>query len=119
DLENPKSDTLAATHAKNRFIRDRHCYTCHSDYGLAGTATAKMGGLGHVVRYTTGAYTLPLKIARPYPNIRCLGCHARAPRFVNNPAHPKDMMPVLMDGSTSCLVCHGPAPPEQKKVASQ
>jgi cytochrome c nitrite reductase small subunit len=119
DLYNVKSDTLAATHAKNRYIRERHCYTCHSDYGLAGTAAAKMGGLGHVVRYTTGAYTIPIKIAHPYPNVRCLGCHAGALKFVNSPAHPKAMMPELMSGSTSCLVCHAPAHPEQKKVAAR
>jgi cytochrome c nitrite reductase small subunit len=118
DLRDAKSDTLAATHAKNRYIRDRHCYTCHSDYGLAGTAKAKLGGLGHVVRYTTGAYTLPLEIADPYPNVRCLGCHAGAPKFVNARGHPKAMMPVLMDGSTRCLVCHKPAHPKAAKGAT-
>jgi cytochrome c nitrite reductase small subunit len=119
DLRNAKSGTLAATHYKNRYIQERHCYTCHSDYGLAGTFWAKLGGVGHVVRYTTGAYTLPLKIASPFPNVRCLGCHAGAPKFVNSPAHPEAMMPVLLDGSTSCLVCHAPAHPEAKKVAAR
>ena len=119
DLRDVKSDTLAATHYKNRYIQERHCYTCHSDYGLAGTFLAKLGGIGHVVRYTTGAYTLPLKIASPYPNVRCLGCHAGAPKFVNSPAHPNSMMPVLMDGTTSCLVCHAPAHPQGKKVGSR
>jgi nitrate/TMAO reductase-like tetraheme cytochrome c subunit len=118
DLRDVNSNTLAAVHAKNRYIRDRHCYTCHSDYGLAGTAMAKLGGLGHVVRYTTGAYTLPLTIARPYPNVRCLGCHAGALKFVKSRAHPKMLMDVLMDGSTSCLVCHKPAHPREKKVAT-
>ena len=33
-----KSETLAAKHYKNRFIRENQCYTCHSDYGVAGTA---------------------------------------------------------------------------------
>jgi nitrate/TMAO reductase-like tetraheme cytochrome c subunit len=119
DLRDAKSDTLAATHYKNRYIQERHCYTCHSDYGLGGTFLAKLGGVRHVVRYTTGAYTLPLKIASPFPNVRCLGCHAGAPKFENSPAHPKEMMPVLLDGSTSCLVCHAPAHPPGKKVASR
>jgi cytochrome c nitrite reductase small subunit len=119
DLRNVKSATLAATHFKNRYIQERHCFTCHSDYGVAGTVTAKMGGVGHVVRYATGAYTLPLEIARPYPNVRCLGCHAGSQKFLNSPAHPQAMMPVLMDGSISCLVCHGPAHPKEKKVASR
>jgi hypothetical protein len=120
DLRNVKSTTLAATHYKNRYIQDRHCYTCHSDYGVAGTATAKLGGVRHVVLYTTGGYTLPLTIASPYPNARCLGCHAGSQKFINNPAHPEAMMPVLTDGSVSCLVCHGPAHPrEEKKAASR
>ena len=119
DLRDVKSDTLAAVHYKNRYIQERHCYTCHSDYGLAGTFTAKLSGVGHVLRYTTGAYTLPLKIASPYPNLRCLGCHAGSQKFLNSPAHPEAMLPILMDGTTSCLVCHAPAHPKDKKVASR
>jgi hypothetical protein len=119
DLRDVKSATLAATHFKNRYIQERHCFTCHSDYGLAGTVAAKFGGIGHVVRYTTGSYTMPIQIAHPYPNVRCLGCHAGSQKFVNSPAHPKELMPVLMDGTTSCLVCHGPAHPTGQKVASQ
>ena len=41
DLHNVNSDTLAATHFKNRYIQERQCYTCHSDYGLSGTIRAK------------------------------------------------------------------------------
>src|SRR5262249_40259223 len=36
DLKNPKSDSLAAVHYKNRYIQENHCYTCHSDYGMYG-----------------------------------------------------------------------------------
>ena len=117
DLENVKSDTLAATHFKNRYIRDNQCYACHSDYGLGGTLEAKFAGLGHVWRYTTGLYELPIKIARPYPNVRCLGCHAQSQKFLNAVGHPKEDMGPLMDGTVSCLACHGPAHPEQKKEA--
>lgn len=78
DLQDVKSDTLAATHFKNRFIRESQCYTCHSDYGLGGTLKAKLSGLGHVWRYTTGLYDVPIKIAQPYPNFRCLGCHGES-----------------------------------------
>jgi cytochrome c nitrite reductase small subunit len=119
DLQNVKSDTLAATHFKNRYIRESQCYTCHSDYGLSGTIKAKFEGLGHVWRYTVGAYELPIKIAHPYPNVRCLGCHGDSQRFLNAAGHPKEDMKTLMDGTVQCIACHGPAHPEQKKAASR
>lgn len=117
DLMNVKSDTLAATHYKNRYIQDHHCYTCHSDYGFGGTLSAKIAGVGHVWRYTTGRYELPLKIARPYPNVRCLGCHGASQKFLNSEGHPEGVMPLISDGTMSCLECHGPAHPAQQKAA--
>jgi cytochrome c nitrite reductase small subunit len=116
DLRDVKSETLAATHFKNRFIRENQCYTCHSDYGLGGTISAKLAGLGHVWRYTTGRYEVPLKIAQPYSNLRCLSCHGESQRFLNAPGK-KEMMPELISGQTPCLSCHGPAHPAQKKEA--
>jgi hypothetical protein len=35
---------------------------------------------------------------------------------LNSPSK-KDILPDLMSGKTSCLDCHGPAHPEQKKEA--
>jgi cytochrome c nitrite reductase small subunit len=119
DLQNVKSDTLAATHFKNRYIRENQCYTCHSNYGLGGTIKAKFEGLGHVWRYTLGGYTLPIKLAQPYPNVRCLGCHGASQKFQNAAGHPKEDMHGLLDGTVSCIGCHGPAHPEQKKAASR
>ena len=117
DLQDVKSATLAATHFKNRYIREDQCYTCHSDYGLGGTIKAKIAGLGHVWRYTTGMYEIPIKIAQPYPNTRCLGCHAQSQKFLNAAGHPKEEQHNLIDGTVPCLACHGPAHPEQKKAA--
>ncbi|HUM17548.1 MAG TPA: NapC/NirT family cytochrome c [Candidatus Nitrosotalea sp.] len=119
DLQNVKSDTLAATHFKNRYIRENQCYTCHSNYGLGGTIKAKFEGLGHVWRYAVGAYTLPINLAQPYPNVRCLGCHGASQKFQNAAGHPKEDMHSLLDGTVSCIGCHGPAHPEQKKAASR
>jgi len=119
DLHDPKSVTLAATHFKNRYIQEKHCYECHSDYGLTGTLSAKLAGLGHVWRYTTASYTLPITIAHPYSNTRCLECHGASQKFRNSPGHPKEEMPNLMAGTLSCLVCHGPAHPPQTQAASQ
>jgi cytochrome c nitrite reductase small subunit len=117
DLENVKSTTLAATHFKNRYIQRDQCFTCHSDYGFGGTLAAKLEGLGHVWRYTTGSYTMPIKIAHPFSNLRCLGCHSASQKFLNSDGHPKEMIPDLVAGKTSCLDCHGPAHPDQKQAS--
>jgi nitrate/TMAO reductase-like tetraheme cytochrome c subunit len=119
DLRNVKSNTLTAEHFKNRYIQRDHCYACHSDYGLAGTTMAKLAGLGHVWRYTTGSYTLPIKLAHPYSNLRCLGCHGESQKFLNSAGHPKEERPALITDKTSCLDCHGPAHPEQKQEAAR
>lgn len=107
DLRDPKGDSLAAAHYKNRYIQQNHCYTCHSDYGMAGTVGAKLAGLGHTWRNLTGSYELPLKIRRPYSNLRCLSCHGGAQNFLGK--HDKDEIPKLMADKDSCLDCHGPA----------
>ena len=117
DLRDPKSETLAAVHFKNRYIQENHCFTCHSDYGLGGTIAAKAAGLGHVWRYTTGAYSVPIKIAQPYSNLRCLQCHGSAQKFLASEGHPKEVIPDLVAGKVSCLDCHGPAHPDQKQAA--
>lgn len=119
DLQNPSSDTLAATHYKNRYIQEHQCYTCHSDYGMFGTVQAKMSGMGHVARNLTGAYTLPLKIAHPYPNQRCLACHGESQKFQKSEGHPKEDLPKLLSGETSCIDCHGPPHPAMTKEASR
>ena len=107
DLKNPKSESLAAAHYKNRFIQENHCYTCHSDYGMDGTFRAKLEGMGHVYHNLTGSYPLPLKISHPYSNVRCLTCHGGAQRFLEK--HEKEVIPDLLSDKTSCLDCHGPA----------
>ena len=109
DLQNPDSATLAATHYKNRYIQEHHCYTCHTNYGMFGTLEAKMDGLGHVVRNVTGRYPVPLKIAHPYPSGRCLGCHGESQKFLRTEGHPKEDLPKMLSGETACIDCHGPA----------
>jgi nitrate/TMAO reductase-like tetraheme cytochrome c subunit len=113
DLHDPKSATLADVHFKNRYIQENHCYTCHSDYGMSGGIGAKVAGLGHIYHYSTGTYEVPIKIAHPYPNQRCLNCHAGSQKFIDPAKHPKEDMADLMSGKTSCIDCHGPAHPPQ------
>ncbi len=116
DLQDPKSTTLAAVHFKNRYIQENHCYTCHTDYGMFGTVKAKWQGLGHIARYSTGAYKQPIKIAHPFSNLHCLNCHATSQKFLDPAKHPKEDLPDLISGKTSCLDCHGPAHPAQEKA---
>lgn len=117
DLINPGSEALAAVHYKNRYIRENHCYTCHSDYGMLGTVSAKMDGMRHVRHYLAGSYTLPLKIARPYSNVRCLACHGQSQKFVKSPGHPPEVRLQLISDEASCVTCHGPVhtPMEAKR----
>jgi nitrate/TMAO reductase-like tetraheme cytochrome c subunit len=117
DLRDPDSESLAAVHFKNRYIRSDQCYTCHSDYGLFGTLSAKMDGLRHVVHHVAGTYTTPIKIAHPYSNVRCLTCHAGSQKFMKSDGHPAEIQPQLMSGQESCLTCHTPAhtPKEAKR----
>jgi len=119
DLKDPASETLAALHYKNRYIQEHHCYTCHTDYGMFGTVSAKMEGMGHVRRNLTGDYTLPIKIAHPYPNGRCLACHGASQKFLKSEGHPKEDMPKLVSGENSCIDCHGPAHPTVTQAASR
>ena len=107
DLRNPASESLAAVHYKNRYIQTDHCYTCHSDYGMFGTVSAKLEGLGHVYHNLAGNYPVPIKIRRPYSNTRCLSCHGGAQNFLAK--HEKDQIPGLLANKDSCLDCHGPA----------
>lgn len=109
DLTDLKSESLAAVHYKNRYIQEHHCYTCHSDYGMLGTATAKLAGVRHIYYYVTGTYTLPIKIVSPYPNVRCLGCHGESQKFLKSEGHPGEVQPQLVAGKVSCLDCHAPA----------
>ncbi len=109
DLRDPASESLAAVHFKNRYIGTDQCYACHSDYGLFGTLSAKIDGLRHVVHYVGGTYTLPLKIAHPYSNSRCLACHGESLKFLKSAGHPDEVRPQLVSGKESCLTCHGPA----------
>lgn len=102
-----------------RTSRTNHCYTCHSDYGMFGTVYAKWEGLGHICRYTTGRYTLPIKINNPYSNLRCLTCHRGSQKFLDPAKHPKEDLPAMLSGKTSCLDCHGPAHPAPATRASR
>ena len=79
DMMDPKSDTLAARHFKNRWIPKDQCYACHSDYGLSGDLAAKMEGFRHLARYTTRTYDGADPYRGTFDNANCLKCHAGMP----------------------------------------
>ncbi len=104
DMKNPKSDSLAALHFKNRYIPDNQCYVCHTSYGIFGTVQAKREGMHDVWVYFTRSFKLPIKIRHPYPNTDCLKCHAQSVKWLG--VHD-DFKAGLFSGESSCLDCHG------------
>jgi nitrate/TMAO reductase-like tetraheme cytochrome c subunit len=111
DLQNPKSPSLAAAHFQNRFAPGTECYSCHADYGLHGTFSAKLTGLRHVYKYATGTYHLPIKLPAPFENTLCLKCHNGAKRFMAQDVHLEGgkVSEELTTGKTECVQCHSPA----------
>lgn len=123
DLHRPNGESLASLHAQNRFAPGSECYSCHANYGVNGTIAAKMTGLRHVYKYTTGTYHLPIKMPEPFENGLCLKCHEGAKRFMAQSAHldGNKVAEELRSGKTECIQCHGPAHelgPSKKKTAA-
>lgn len=108
DMKNPKSESLAALHYKNRYIPYNQCYVCHTSYGMFGTVQAKKEGMHDVWVYYTRTFKLPIKIRHPYPNTDCLKCHAGSVKWLGVHSDFKDS---LFSGETSCLDCHGSTNP--------
>jgi cytochrome c nitrite reductase small subunit len=108
DMKNPKSNSLAALHYKNRYIPDNQCYACHTSYGLFGTVQAKKEGLHDVYHYYTRTFHLPIKLRHPYPNNDCLKCHAGSVKW--NEDH-QDYKDALFSGGATCMQCHADANP--------
>ena len=123
DMKDPSSSTLAAVHYTNRYIGEGECYQCHADYGVFGTAQAKLKGLQHMYHWVTRSETArgerQIALYQPYRNQLCLHCHAGSKRFLE----AKDGVHLGMredffrhDQETgavyvSCLDCHKPAHP--------
>ncbi|MEO6324743.1 MAG: hypothetical protein ABIQ65_08965 [Thermoanaerobaculia bacterium] len=121
DLKNPKSENLAAVHHRANVAHGEECFACHSDYGLWGDVHAKFEGLGHIIRASTGRYTMPIRINKPYPNVRCLSCHATSRKYLESASHIDVGLKKMAVNEVRCLDCHtdihpapdtrGPKPP--------
>jgi len=108
DLKNPKSNSLAALHYRNRYIADDQCYACHTSYGLFGTVEAKKEGLNDVYKYYTRTFHLPIKLKHPYPNNDCLKCHGGSAKWI---ASHQDYKDALFSGEATCMQCHADSNP--------
>jgi nitrate/TMAO reductase-like tetraheme cytochrome c subunit len=125
DMVDPRSETLAAAHYKNRFIQSEQCYTCHVDHGISGMVKAKVGGARDFYHWLAASPTalgeeqIQLHDAAGYRNQRCLGCHAGSQKLLaSGDGIHLDLADELMtiDPKTgasemSCMECHGPAHP--------
>ena len=104
---------LAARHFQNHLVPpDRACYTCHTDYAMFGTLTAKIRGARHLAVQYFGTIPRPgqIKLYQPYNNRECLHCHSGARRFEEAAPHNKtaDLRSRVKTGQLSCLSsgCH-------------
>lgn len=122
DMRDPKSESLAAVHFKNKYIPDNQCYVCHTSYGMFGTVEAKMSGMVDVYKYFTKTYPKIISMREPYPNHDCLKCHAESAKWLKHDEHIAARDDLFAD-KMKCLDCHGadhPAHPDfVRKVASR
>jgi hypothetical protein len=71
---------------------------------------AKLTGLGHIWKETTGTYKLPIKMRQPYNYAICLDCHAESVKFNQEAAHDS-VVDDTLSGKSNCLDCHDPPHP--------
>lgn len=128
DSADPKSETLAARHARNELFGEENCYACHADYGMFGTITTKLGGLRHVYEYMFHYHDMPvdeflatIKIRRPFANATCIHCHSTETPLYNKVSEHTSLIVEVRSGTVSCASegCHGPSHPFSKEAQKQ
>jgi cytochrome c nitrite reductase small subunit len=115
DMHNPQSATLAARHFRTGAIPAKQCYSCHTGYGIFGTAESKRDGFRHWLLYVTRTWEEPITFKGSYPNANCLGCHAPSPAFREVESHVALRVQLERD-EMGCHTCHGlphPARPDR------
>jgi hypothetical protein len=112
DMEKPHGTSLSALHFQDNFIPTQpgtECYSCHANYGVHGTLTAKLQGLGDAYRNLTGTYKKPISLGGPFPNELCLKCHISSKIFRSVSLHldkQGHVSPPIVAGTISCTMCH-------------
>lgn len=131
DMRTPTSNTLAAVHYRQRWITQHECYRCHADYGVWGSADAKLRGFSHLYHWLLGSPTArgeeQIHVYRKYRNQICLECHAGGADFIASgrgvhlmiATNLVDVDPETGAEVTSCLTCHGPAHPTLEQWRQQ
>ena len=112
DALDPKSQSLAAIHARNPQFGSESCYLCHADYVLFGAVVTKLNGLKHLWYYAKdyigtgpdGEGGPPIKLFHPFPVSTCRRCHSTAaPHFVETHG---EAIEAIRAGDASCIDCH-------------
>ena len=108
-LESQNQELLAASHYQNGWIdRERACYDCHTEPGIAGFVDAKLTGMHDLRVHFLGTIPESIELRRPYPNGICVSCHGES-EMSEQPGHAPGLMREVMIGRMTCLGCHGPA----------
>lgn len=110
DMQEEESASLAARHFKNKWIPKNQCYSCHTSYGIHGTAEAKRDGFRHWLLYVTNTWPDPITFKGSYPNQNCVDCHGGNKKFQEVDSHIA-LSEKLKANEVSCITCHGPAHP--------
>lgn len=110
DMKDPRSESLAAVHFKNRYILDNQCYVCHTASGVLGTVHAKTEGIIDLYKYYTGRFRTPIAMRRAYANAFCLKCHGESAKFTAIKDHYQNQA-ALFSGKRPCMDCHAEAAP--------
>ncbi len=115
DVHDKKSESLASLHGRLPSFHDEACYQCHSDYGMYGGVTTKIGGMHHVIAFYGDDWTTPNhrppKLYKPYDMRRCLECHD--PLRSGAPLQHRVHADKIEQQAISCSAagCHGPPHP--------
>ena len=131
DMEDPASTSLAAVHYKQRWITQNECYRCHADYGVWGSADAKLRGFAHLYHWLVSSKTAlgeeQIRTYHRYRNQVCLDCHAGGADFLASGRGVHLMIarnlverdPDTGAEGTSCMTCHSPAHPSLESWSSR
>ena len=124
DSDNPKSQSLAARHARNPLFGSQNCYVCHADYGMFGYPLTKLNGMRHVYEYYLGGFrklsldaaVAKIHLYKPYRNQNCRQCHTGSLQQWKDVPDHLSLEAELATNRVSCASagCHGSAHPFSK-----